>query len=154
MVDETRNKVLTAAMRLLAAREHSQQELLRKLVQKGHTAGQVAEVIEQLASQGLQSDIRFVENFINSRRARGQGPRRIQLDLAQHQIPADVVERLLNSRSPVWQQHAEAVRHKKFGAGIPDDYADRMRQAKFLEYRGFTSEQIFAILRQDDLAVS
>ncbi len=154
MADDARQTVLTAAMRLLAAREHSRQELQRKLLQKGHPVEVVADVIQQLTSQRLQSDARFVENFISSKRARGQGPKRIQLELQQHNIPVEMMEMYLDMQHPDWQRCAEEVRRKKFGADIPDDYPSRMRQAKFLEYRGFTHQQIFAILRADEMALS
>ena len=145
-MSEARQGVLAGAMRLLAAREHSQHELRRKLMQKGHAPMLVDEVLTQLHAQGLQSDARFVENFINSRRERGQGPARIQLELQQHQIAPEIIQAQLDSRDAIWRDCAEQVRRKKFGAALPDDYATRMRQAKFLEYRGFTHQQIFALL--------
>ena len=145
-MSEAINDVLAGAMRLLATREHSQHELRRKLIQKGHDPILIDEVMAQLIAQGLQSDARFVDNFINSRRERGQGPTRIQLELQQHQIAADVIQAQLDPRDPLWRECAEKVRRKKFGTTIPDDYPVRMRQAKFLEYRGFTHQQIFALL--------
>ena len=154
MAEEARQTVLTAAMRLLAVREHSQQELHRKLVQKGHPAELVTDVIRELGAQRLQSDERFVESFISSKRARGQGPKRIQLELQQHNIPVEMTETHLDIQNPDWQRCAEEVRRKKFGADIPEDYPARMKQAKFLEYRGFTHQQIFAILREDEMALT
>jgi regulatory protein len=41
------------------------------------------------------------------------------------------------------------ARQKKFGAALPDNYADRQRQARFLGYRGFTSAQIRTALGFD-----
>ena len=152
-MSDARNAVLAGAMRLLATREHSQSELKRKLIQKGHAAELIDEVIAQLIAQRLQSDERFVENFINSHRERGQGPTRIQLELQQHQIASDIIATHLNARDALWHEYAEKVRRKKFGAAIPDDYQERMRQAKFLEYRGFTHQQIFGLL-DEDLPVS
>ena len=145
-MSEAHHAVLAGAMRLLATREHSQQELRRKLIQKGHEPALIDVVMAQLIAQGLQSDARFVDNFINSRRERGQGPTRIQLELQQHQIAPDIIQAQLEPRDPLWRECAEKVRRKKFGAAIPDDYLERMRQAKFLEYRGFTHQQIFALL--------
>lgn len=144
-----RNDALAGAMRLLATREHSQHELRRKLTQKGHAAEWVDEVIAQLSAQDLQSDERFVETFINSRRERGQGPTRIQLELQQHQIAPELIANYLDARDAIWHDVAEKVRSKKFGDDLPDDYKERMRQAKFLEYRGFTHQQIFASLDEE-----
>ena len=145
-MSEAHQAVLAGAMRLLATREHSQHELRRKLIQKGHAPELIDEVMAQLRAQGLQSDARFVENFINSRRERGKGPTRIQLELQQHQIAADIIQAQLEPRASIWRDYAEKARRKKFGAAIPADYPARMRQAKFLEYRGFTHQQIFALL--------
>jgi len=38
------------------------------------------------------------------------------------------------------------VRSKRFGDAMPEDFKERARQARFLQYRGFTSEQIREVL--------
>ncbi len=146
-MSEALNDALAGAMRLLAAREHSQQELRRKLSQKGHELEMAELAITQLAEQDLQNDERFVESFINSHQARGKGPKRIQLELQQHQLPEYLVEQYLDPEDETWRESAAQVRIKKFGHDFPEDYKERMKQAKFLEYRGFTHEQIFSVLK-------
>jgi len=42
------------------------------------------------------------------------------------------------------------VRQKKFGSQPPDDFRERSRQMRFLMQRGFTAEQIDALLRGRD----
>ena len=140
--------VLAGAMRLLALREHSRQELRRKLVQKGHESALVESVVMQLAQQGLQSDARFVESFINSRRERGQGPKRIRLELQPHDIEPGLIEDYLDERDPRWRQNAARVRVKKFGQLLPAEFKERMKQVRFLEYRGFTNEQIRTLFNE------
>ncbi len=140
------NDVLAGAMRLLAAREHSQHELWRKLGQKGHEAECIEQAIDQLARQGLQSDERFVESFISSYRARGKGPTRIRMALQQHQLVDELLEGHLDERDVIWNEFALQVKRKKFGPAPPEDFQQKMKQAKFLEYRGFTHDQISAVL--------
>ncbi|HVJ29103.1 MAG TPA: RecX family transcriptional regulator [Gammaproteobacteria bacterium] len=41
------------------------------------------------------------------------------------------------------------MRAKRFGPELPRDYAERARQARFLQYRGFDSAQIRAALEFD-----
>ena len=41
-----------------------------------------------------------------------------------------------------WPELARAVREKRFGAGAPADFRERARQARFLQYRGFTADQV------------
>jgi regulatory protein len=51
-----------------------------------------------------------------------------------------------------WAAEARTVREKRFGSDQPADYKDRARQSRFLQYRGFSSEQIrqaFSIDEED-----
>jgi len=144
------NDVLAGAMRLLAIREHSQHELRRKLKQKGHEPEQIEQAIEQMVEQRLQSDERYIESFINSHRERGQGPKRIRMELQQHQLNSELIEAYLDERSPIWRQNAAQVRIKKYGHEMPEDFKERIKQTRFLEYRGFDSEQIRYIFNELD----
>jgi regulatory protein len=42
------------------------------------------------------------------------------------------------------------VRRKRFGDEPPQDYKERARQSRFLQYRGFTSDQIRQVLDGDE----
>ena len=139
-------------MRMLAIREHSTSELTRKLEQKGFEADDINALLSNLKQQNLLSDERFTECFINSRRQRGSGPVKIKKELQQHRIDMDLIASYLEPRDPVWAEEAARVREKKFGRALPEDFKERVRQSRFLEYRGFSHEQIRAVLRDDDLA--
>ena len=41
---------------------------------------------------------------------------------------------------------ARAARTRKFGSEIPKDRKERARQARFLQYRGFSTDHIRAVL--------
>ena len=129
-------------MNLLARREHSQQELHRKLLNKGFEADDINSVLSVLSTQGLQSDERFVEAFINSRLQRGMGPVKIDVELQQRGVAEALVKDYLDDRDPQWTQSAIEVRHKRFGPSQPHDFKERARQMRFLQYRGFTLPQI------------
>lgn len=146
--------IRAAAMRLLAAREHSTSELRRKLGQKGFASDPVEAVLADLTREKLLSDERFVEAFISSRRRRGQGPVRIQRDLQAHELDAELVAAWLDPADPDWLSAARAVREKKFGNAPADDFQEKMRQARFLEYRGFSHEQIQRVLKDDECITS
>lgn len=145
------NDALAVAMRMLAIREHSTAELTRKLQQKGFAADEITDLLTRLTQQNLLSDERFTECFINSRRQRGSGPVKIKKELQQHQIDMDLIASYLEPRDPLWAQEAARVREKKFGRALPEDFKEKVRQSRFLEYRGFSHEQIRAVLRDDDL---
>lgn len=132
-------------MDMLARREHSITELRKKLLARGFDASIVNESLRTLELDGLVSDARFAESFVRARVARGQGPVRIRLALRERGVPEDDIEDQLAACDTDWQALARAVRRKRFGAE-PEDFRARVRQARFLQYRGFTTDQIDAAL--------
>ena len=132
------------AMDLLARREHARGELERKLAAAGFDADIAADVLQRLAEEGLQSDRRFVEAFVQSRINQGQGPLRIHADLGQRGIAAGLIDEVLAEAGEDWCALARAIRKKKFGLSQPVEFRDRARQMRFLQYRGFEPDQIQA----------
>lgn len=137
-------------MDYLARREHSTHELTRKLVAKGYESGEVDAALQQLANEGLLSDERFVEAYVYSRMQRGSGPFKIQAELRQKGVSDAMIARFLDERDRAWLNVAQDVRVKKFGAALPSEMKDKVRQARFLQQRGFTHEQTRSVLREDE----
>jgi len=129
-------------MNLLARREHSQQELQGKLIKRGFESGDIKPILSILVEEGLLSDERFTEAFINSRLQRGSGPVKIAMELQQRGIVDELVNAYLDERDAQWTQCAIEVRIKRFGPSLPQDFKERARQMRFLQYRGFTMSQI------------
>lgn len=138
-----------SALRLLARREHSTRELTAKLLARGFEPGPVAEIVAALAARNLVSDARFVEEFIAARLRRGSGPAKIREELRGRGITPELVSAAIAEQGPDWIAQAESVRRKRFGATPPQNYQERARQARFLQQRGFTAEQIRQALRRD-----
>jgi len=141
-------KTEAAAVRLLARREHSTAELRRKLQSKGHAPEQVAAVLEKLTAKRLVSDDRFLSSFVDHHARRGQGPVRIRAELRQQGIAPERIDEELDRASVDWVALAAQVRRRKFGATLPRAAAERAKQARFLQYRGFEHEHIRAVLRR------
>ena len=134
--------VEVAAVRLLARREHSRKELARKLHARGIPPDLADEVLQSLQARRLQSDERYAESLVNSRVARGQGPVRIRRDLAQQGIPDAEIDAVLEAAGVDWYALARETRVRRFGEEAPAEWKERGRQARFLEYRGFSGDQI------------
>ena len=141
--------VLTAALRLLARREHSSEELRRKLLNKGHSAAAVVEVVAGLRDKQLVSDDRFAASFVRHHASRGQGPVRIRAELRQVGIGDAMVEEYFDKAGVDWNTLAAQVRARKFSDSPPRSLAERAKQARFLQYRGFTADQIRAAFAAD-----
>lgn len=141
-----RTAVRKKAMDLLMRREHAVVELQKKLNSKDYDEDIVAEVVEQLANEGLVSDVRFTEAFVRYRRNNGRGPQRIQSELRERGVSEKIQDSYLDIGDPQWFEYAAQVRSKRFGEALPEDFKERARQARFLQYRGFTSDQIREVL--------
>jgi regulatory protein len=135
-----------AALGFLARREHSRRELMRKLATRGFPDDVVSRALDELERTGALAEARFTESFVRSRISKGQGPQRIRAELAQRGITDGEADDMLRSADVDWLAAIRAVRAKRFGAELPRDYAERARQARFLQYRGFDSAQIRAAL--------
>jgi regulatory protein len=119
---------------------------MRKLVARGHAAATVGAVIDDLAANHLQCDARHADSYARSRAERGYGPQRIQAELKQRGAPAEALVRALQGKEIDWIERARRADVKRFGASPATDPATRARRRRFLEYRGFTSEQIRAVV--------
>jgi regulatory protein len=129
---------------LQAYREHGAKELETKLARKGYDSLTAAQVIDDLRESGLVSDQRFAEAFVRGHAARGHGPIRIRYELRELGVLADLIEPAMNAQEFDWKELAAQVRVRKFGEAVPPTYALRAKQMRFLQYRGFSTDQIRA----------
>lgn len=144
--DSEYQKVRNRALGLLARREHSAHELVRKLGRKGCTESISVSVVGDLAQLELQSDVRFTEGYIHSRISRGFGPMRIRQDLRQRGIDDSIAEDHLTHDAEYWISIAEKARHKRFKGMVPETRNAWNSQARFLAQRGFPSDLIYRVL--------
>jgi regulatory protein len=133
-------------VRLLALREHSRLELSRKLLQRKADPTRLEQVLDQLQQDGLQSDERFTESFIEGRINRGQGPVRIRRELNERGVDASLIERYLQIYDGEWRELMARVHDAKFGSGQVRENKELAKRARFLEYRGFAGEMIRSFL--------
>ena len=145
--EATLAEVQRAAVGLLARREHSARELGSKLLAKGYPAETVRNALEKLSARGLLSDARFAEVFARSRSNKGYGAVRIAQELRQRGVDDEQIAPVVNTVKETWRAQIAQVRRKRFGDELPQSNADRAKQARFLLQRGFTSEQVRAVLR-------
>ena len=135
-------------MDLLARREHSRLELRRKLSRR-YADENLEAVLDTLAEEGLQSDVRFAEGFARDKALRGIGPLRIERELLERGVSGSVagnaLRTLVDEEGVQWRLVARDALTKKFGdANMPEVFEERARRLRFLQYRGFGSED-FAV---------
>jgi regulatory protein len=78
----------------------------------------------------------------------------LRAELRQLQIPLPQIEAHLVAADVEWDVLARSVRMRKFGGQPAASLSERAKQVRFLQYRGFTAEQIRAAMDtrcEDDL---
>jgi regulatory protein len=137
-----------AAVALLARRDFASGELTDRLQADGYPAATVATVIADLTAERVLDDSRFTGHFVAYHAQRGQGPRRIAVDLGKRGIAAPQIEAAL-AAGPDWAALAREVRTRRFGPAPPESWAEKAKQGRFLQYRGFSSDHIRSALGPD-----
>ncbi|MGB7524595.1 MAG: recombination regulator RecX [Castellaniella sp.] len=132
------------AVAYLSRREHSRQELRRKLSAWCDDPAAVEAVLDDLAREHWQSDQRYAQAYAHRVAAR-QGTQRIlgalrQQGLADEQL-ADLKDGLRASEAG----RARAVWQRKFGQA-PADPREYARQYRFMAGRGFSVDCIRRLL--------
>jgi regulatory protein len=141
------SSIRNKAMDLLARREHSAQELRQKLKTREYDTDAIDEILQALKEDRLQSDERFTESYVNHRFNAGVGPLKIRYELRQKGISDSLVDEFLEPLSDQWDELMTRQRVRKYGVSIPDDYPSRMKQARFLQNRGFSPESVMRLFR-------
>ena len=128
------------ALRLLSSREHSRAELQRKLAPHEETPGELAAVLDKLASKDLQSDQRAIDSLVHRRSAK-LGTQRLRQEMQSKGMDPQAVAQAVALLRTSEQARALEVWRKKFGSPASTP-AERAKQVRFLAGRGFSGEAI------------
>jgi len=137
------------AIAYLARRDFSAADLRRKLKDRGFAESAIEPVIVELESSNVINDSRYGDNVVAHRARRGQGPARIRQELKRSGLGSEDIQTTMDKAKddgPDFIGLARAARARKFGPEIPKDWKERSRQARFLQYRGFSTDHIRAVL--------
>lgn len=147
MGEATASQVRRLAMDYLARREHGFAELLSKLRQRGVPDDLAQDELQKLADEGLQDDARFSDMYTRAQAARGKGPLYIRNGLKARGLHGSDADAALGRAKVDWTLSAIDVAGKKYPEGL-EDAAAEARGLRFLQQRGFTSEQSVRALRE------
>jgi regulatory protein len=141
------------AVALLARRDYSTRELRAKLKERGYLEHAIEPVLIDLEENRKLDDARYGATVVASRSRRALGPVRIRSELKRKGVAAETIDQALaggeGEQAPDFTQLARQARVRKFGPELPTDWKERARQARFLQYRGFSNDHIRAALDGD-----
>jgi regulatory protein len=138
---DTATELRARALRLLARREHSRQELERKLAPHAESSEAVQGLVARLKERNQLSEERFAEERARVL-SRKYGAARIRQDLKAKGVDAATIDRI-SSDGELERARAILARKYRNPAATREERAKRMR---FLQSRGFSSEIIFKLL--------
>lgn len=138
--------VRRAAMDLLARREHGRVELTRKLRLRGASPELIDNELDRLSDEGLLSEARYLESFIQYRARSGYGPARIREDLSQRGLNRADIDAAIRESGFDWGLHLRNLWDRKFSGSLPQDHKERARQTRYLVYRGYSMEMVGRLL--------
>lgn len=129
------------ALKLLTRREHAVAELRKKLVEKTEHPELVPEIIQELIQKKYLDDNRFAEMYSRMRSNKGYGLLRIKRELKERGITECVN-----------LHHADIknIYERKFGSNPAKDIREKAKQIRYLQYRGFSFEEIKKVLNHED----
>ncbi len=153
MIEESQvaKEIQEICLRLLARREHSQQELLNKLALRGFNRDDAQPVIDELAEQGWQDDLRYAENYARFRIQKGYGPIRVGYELKQNGIAAFDLEGIVREEAGGWMALLERIYSKKYTDDAVMARNEWAKRSRFLLQRGFSGAMISELFDQLDI---
>jgi len=137
------------AIGLLARREQSRNELLRKLHIKAVENGwrvDLEGLLDDLRRLGLQSDLRFSEVLVRSKANAGYGPSRLYQWAVQYGLDRELVFKQMQEQQFDWFAKALQQKRKHCGWAVASSLKERSKQARYLYQRGFAQEHIYHAL--------
>jgi regulatory protein len=136
----------TRALKALARREHSRQELQAKLQPFAEDPDELEPLLDDLEKRGWLSESRFVEQLTTVRRRRF-GAARILHELREKGVSEAALAAAQAQLKDGEVEAARAVWKKKFGS-LPATLEERAKQSRFLASRGFSAEVVHQVLRR------
>jgi len=132
-------------------REHSFKELVEKLVARDLDVTLAVQQLTKFKQQNIQSDFRFAESYIRSKANKGKGEQRIKIALKEHQVDESTIVKAFAEADVDFDEVAYRVYQKKYSDKPVVDWQDKQKRMRFLQYRGFATQQIQDVLKKVQL---
>jgi regulatory protein len=137
--------LMARALRFLSRREHSRQELRKKLLP--HAADDLNaldDLLDRLEKESWLSNERYAESLVR-RKSERYGSLRIIDELKQQAISAETIDRLRASLKHSEGDRAWALWSRKYSEIISNDPKERAKQVRYLVSKGFSLDLVIKI---------
>jgi regulatory protein len=133
------------ALRYLSRREHSCQELRKKLLPYAESDVELDEVMAKLETQSWLSDERFAESLVR-RKSERYGSLKIINELKQQGIEGDSLLRIKERLKISDATRAWELWQRKFDSLVTKDPKEKSKQMRYLVSKGFPMSVVIKII--------
>jgi len=144
MTDEQGRSLRARALRLLGRREHSREELRRRLASEEMEPAELEVLLDEFERNGWLSEQRMAEQMVRGAKGR-YGSRQVLDRLRSKGVGGEPLAQAAQVLKAQELESARAVWRKRFGRP-PQSLQEKAKQARFLSGRGFSNEVIRLVL--------
>lgn len=144
------NKLRSTALAWLGRQEYSQHKFCEKLKKYEATEEQIELILEEFCQNDWLCEQRYCDAYVRGRVNKGQGKIRIRADARNKRLDQDNVNESLNKVDVDWFEQARATYYKRFGDMPVKDIKDKAKRLRFMQYRGFTMDEVNFAMNNDD----
>ncbi|MEZ9418351.1 recombination regulator RecX [Vibrio breoganii] len=130
------------ALDLLSRCEYGRYELQQKLLNKGFELSDIDEAVEFCREHHYLDDLRYAKDQIKQHVEKGHGERRIRQNLHVKHVRSEVIDQALAEEPQNWFELAKLSVKKYLETNPSCESHEHSKQVRFLQYRGFSPEQI------------
>ncbi|WP_047044171.1 recombination regulator RecX [Vibrio mexicanus] len=141
---------IEAAIQLLSRRDHGEYELNQKLSIKGYEDEDIQKALNFCLEHNYLDDLRYARSQIRQHIYKGHGERRIRQELNQKRVAESILEQAMAEEPQDWFELAKSAAEKKFKGQKAKDQKEYAKQVRFLQYRGYSFEQISYALNSEN----
>ncbi|HGN1706731.1 TPA: regulatory protein RecX [Providencia rettgeri] len=143
------------ALFMLSRRDYGKAELFARMKRRMYEKNEgiidvplIEKVLERLSEQHFLDDERVVALMMQGYIRKGYGPLRIKQEMRQKGFADALVEKNFTNVDIDWFEKAAYVRSKKFGDNLPQDFKEKSKQIRYLQYRGFLGDMIYELFNE------
>lgn len=145
------DKLRSRALYWLGQREFSIKDFRTKLERVCESEAMIDNLLEDFVSRDWLNEHRYMTAFVRQKISAGLGQYRIKQELNQHGIKQDQAELYFEQLDFDWFEQALTTYQKKYGVSECNDFKEKAKRFRYMQYRGFSPDQIkYAMEAQAD----
>ena len=140
-----------SALGLLSRRDHSRLEIAQKLRLRQFDNELIEPALDKLVEQQWLCDERFARIQVRQHVFKRHGPMRIRMELKRKGVDEHIIELALDEDETDWFELAKDCYESRFRNRDIEDIKEKAKRVRYLQSRGFNSEQVrYALETESD----